>query len=178
MPSSRFHARSAVLDQVFVLHTTASILDSGAMASIIQGTQGTGSRVQLVVVTGDGIQAEIAVITFPVLTATNELHVIDTTNSQPGSALLVEKTKDNIISLAVLLKAGFKVDFAVGRADDSCFGGILSTPEGILMQMVFQDNLWHIPMWRPPSMVPPRTSLPSLCPAVKVNNYYRALAYG
>jgi hypothetical protein len=81
------------------------------MASIIQGTQGTGSRVQLVGVTGDGIQAEIADVTFPVLTATNELYVIDTTNSQPGSTLLVEKTKDNIISLAILLKAGFKVDY-------------------------------------------------------------------
>ena len=46
--SSRFHTRSAVIDQVFVPATTASILDSGAMASIIQGTQGTGSRVQLV----------------------------------------------------------------------------------------------------------------------------------
>jgi hypothetical protein len=171
MPSSRFHARSAVLDQVFVPDTTASILDSGAMASITQGTQGTGSRVQLVGVTGDGI-AEIADVTFPVLTATNELYVIDTTNSRPVSTLLVEKTKDNIISLAVLLKADFKVDFAVGRADDSCFGGILYTPEGILIEMVFHDDLWHIPMWRPPSIVPP---LPSLCPAVKVNNYYRAL---
>jgi hypothetical protein len=81
MPSSWFHARSAVLDQVFVPVTTDSILDSGAMASIIQGTQATGSRVQLVGVTGDDIQAEIAVVTFPVLTATNELNVIDTTNS-------------------------------------------------------------------------------------------------
>ena len=151
MQSSRFHARSAVLDQVFVPDTTASILDSGAMASIIQGTQGTGSRVQLVGVTGDGIQAEIADVTFPVLTATNELYVIDTTNSQPGSTLLVEKTKDNIISLAILLKAGFKVDFAVGSTDDSCFGGNLYTPEGILIKMVFHDNLWHILCGDPPA---------------------------
>ena len=141
MRSSRFHARSAVLDQVFVPDTTASILESGAMASIIQGTQGTGSRVQLVGVTGADIQAEIADVTFPVLTVTNELYVIDTTNSQSGSTLLVEKTKDNIISLVVLLKAGFKVDFAVGRADDSCFDGILYTTEGILIQLVFYDNL-------------------------------------
>jgi hypothetical protein len=82
----------------------------------------------------------------------------------------VEKTKDNILSLA-----GFQVDFAVGSADDSCFGGTFYTPEGILIQLVFHDNLWHIPMWRPPSIVAPRTALPSLCPAVKVNNYYRAL---
>jgi hypothetical protein len=117
--SSRFHARSAVLEQVFVPDTTSSILDSGAMTSIIQGTQWTGSRVQLVGVTGDDIQAEITDVTFPVLTVTNELHVIDTTNSQSGSTLVVEKTKDNIISLAVLLQDGFKVDFPVGRADDS-----------------------------------------------------------
>ena len=101
--------------------------------------------------------------------------MIDTTNSQSGSTLVVEKTKDNIISLAVLLQDGFKVDFAVGRPDDSCFSGILYTPEGILIKLVFYDNLWHIPMWRPPSILPPRTALPSLGPAVKVSNYYRAL---
>jgi hypothetical protein len=60
------------------------------MANIVQGTPGTGSRVQVVGVTGDGIQAEIVEVTFPVLTATNELYVIYTTNSQPGSTLLVE----------------------------------------------------------------------------------------
>jgi hypothetical protein len=141
IPSSRFHARSAVLDQVFVPDTTASLLDSGAMVSIMQGTQWTGSRVQLVGVTGDVIQTEIADVTFPVLTATNELYVIDTTNSYPGSTLLVDKTKDNIISLVILLKVDFKVDFAVGRDDDSYFGGSLYTPEGILIQMVFHDDL-------------------------------------
>ena len=46
MSTSRFHVRSTVLDQIFVPDTTASILDSGAMVSIIQGTQGTGSRIQ------------------------------------------------------------------------------------------------------------------------------------
>ena len=30
-------------------------------------------------------------------------------------------------------------------------------------------------MCRPPSIVAPRTALPSLCPPVKVNNYHRAL---
>ncbi len=58
IPSSRFHDRSAVLDQVFVPDTTTSILDSGPMVNIIQGTQGTGSLVQHVGVTGDGIQTE------------------------------------------------------------------------------------------------------------------------
>jgi hypothetical protein len=73
---------SAVLDQVFVPDTTDSILDIGDMVSILQGTQRTGSRVQLVGVTGDVIQVEITDVTFPVLTVTNEIYVIDTTNSQ------------------------------------------------------------------------------------------------
>jgi hypothetical protein len=65
MPFSRFHDRSAVLDQVFVPDTTDSNLDIGVMTSIMNGTQGTGPRVQLVSVTGDGIQAEITDVTFP-----------------------------------------------------------------------------------------------------------------
>jgi hypothetical protein len=87
IPSSRFHARSAALDQVFVPYTTASILFSGAMVSIIQGTKGTVSRVQLVGVTGDGIQVEITDVTFPVLTTTNELHVIDSVQQTPRPVL-------------------------------------------------------------------------------------------
>ena len=65
----------------FVPDTKASILDTGTMTSIIQGTQGTGSRVQLHGVTGDGIQVEIVDVTFPVLTSPNELYVTGTTNS-------------------------------------------------------------------------------------------------
>jgi hypothetical protein len=65
MPFSRFHDRSAVLDQVFVPDTTDSILDIDVMTSIMNGTQGTGPRVQLVSVTGDGIQTEITDVTFP-----------------------------------------------------------------------------------------------------------------
>ena len=139
-PSSQFHARSVVLDQVFVPETTSSILDNGAIVIIIQGNQGTCSRVQLVGVTGDGTKSEITDVTFPVLTVTNDLYVIYTTNSQSGSTLLVKKTNDSIFSLSVFLKAGFKVDFTVGSVDDSCFVGILYTPEGILIKMVFHDN--------------------------------------
>jgi hypothetical protein len=76
----------------------------------------------------------------------------------------------------ILLKGGFKFDFVVGRVDDSCFVGSLYTLEGILIQMGFHDNLWHIPVWRPPSIVQPRTTvLTSLGPMVKMSNYYRAL---
>ena len=41
--SLRQRAKTAVLDQMFVPGTKESILDSGAMAPIIEGTQGTGA---------------------------------------------------------------------------------------------------------------------------------------
>ena len=60
-------------------------------------TKGTVSCVQLVGVTGDGIQSKILGVTFPVLPVTNELYlyvfyVIDTRNSKSGSTLLAETT--------------------------------------------------------------------------------------
>ena len=93
-------AKTAVLDQMFVPGTKDSILDSGAMAPIIEGTQGTGARVRLVGVTGTGVDAELADVIFPVRTATDELYAIDTAGSQAGSTLLVERTKDTILSLS------------------------------------------------------------------------------
>jgi hypothetical protein len=116
--SLRQRAKTAVLDQLFVPGTKDSILDIGAMATIIEGTQGTGARVRLVGVTGTGVDAELVDVIFPVRTATDELYAIDTTGSQAGSTLLVERTKDTTLSLAVLFKAKFKVDFAVGTEED------------------------------------------------------------
>ena len=69
--SLRQLAKTAVLDQVFVPGTKDSILDSGAMAPLIEGTQGTGARVRLVGVAIARIITSIA--------AANdlELHSID-----------------------------------------------------------------------------------------------------
>jgi hypothetical protein len=55
-------------------------------------------------------------------------------------------TKDKIISLAVLLKAGFKVDFAVGSSDDPNFGGYLITTTVSRTTCVFENNLWRVPL--------------------------------
>jgi hypothetical protein len=97
--SLRQRAKTAVLDQMFVPGTKESILDSGAMAPIIKGTQGTGARVRLVGVTGAGVDAELEDVIFPVRTATDELYAIDTIGSQAGSTLLVKRTKGTILSL-------------------------------------------------------------------------------
>ena len=50
-------------------------------SALYKGPKGPVLVFNIVGVTGDGIQAEIADVTFPVLTVTNELYVIDTTNS-------------------------------------------------------------------------------------------------
>ena len=88
--------------------------------------------------------------------------LIDTTGSQAGSTLLVERTKDTILFLAVLLKAKFKVDFGVGTEEDVSFGGTLRTPEGHTINLMFRDNLWHVPMWRPPISIKPTTGAPGV----------------
>jgi hypothetical protein len=84
--------------------TKASILDMTSI--IIQGTQGTVSRVQLhgatVTDDSDGLQVEIVDVTFLVLTSPNEFYVTGTTNSQSPSTFLVKIMKDSIISLTVL----------------------------------------------------------------------------
>jgi len=66
-------------------------------------------------------------------TATDELYAIDTTGSQAGSTLLIERTKDTILSLAVLLKAKFKVDFAVGTEEDPSLEELCGHPKVILL---------------------------------------------
>jgi hypothetical protein len=70
-------------------------------------------------------------------------------------------TKDKIISLAVLLKAGFKVEFAAGTSDDPNFGGYLITPTGSRVALVFENNLWRVPLWSPPMHAPARYAMPA-----------------
>ena len=65
---------------------------------------------------------------------TDVLYVTDTTGSQSGSILFVEETKDYYF-LGGSHKANFKVDFAVGRVDDSCFGDILHVPDVFLFRL-------------------------------------------
>jgi hypothetical protein len=44
--------------------------------------------------------------------------------------LVLSDTKDKVISLTVLLKVGFKVEFETGTSDDPNFGGYLIKPAG------------------------------------------------
>ena len=49
-----------------------------------------------------------------------------------------------IISLAVLMKAGYDVRFRVGLAKNAKGGGILHTPDGKQITLTFEDNMPQI----------------------------------
>ena len=83
------------------------------------------------------MSAEIADVVFPIMTKTRKPYTLVTTDT----TLVLKKTKDSILSLAVLLKAGFKVTWAVGTPQDPIFGGILTTPTGARATLGFKHNL-------------------------------------
>ena len=118
-------APNVFLDQCFVFDQDKStvgagtIIDSAAIMDVIQGPQGSGQRVQRLEVTGDQVSAEIADVVFPILTQSKNPHTWVT----KGTTLVLEKSKDKILSLTALLKSGFKVTFVVGTPQDPTLVG-------------------------------------------------------
>ena len=53
-----------VFDQEFVPHTPGTVLDSGAQVNILQGTLGSGTRIQLTGITGATTEAERASVAY------------------------------------------------------------------------------------------------------------------
>jgi hypothetical protein len=87
-----------VFDQEFVPHTPGTVLDSGAQVNILEGTLGSGTRIQLTGITDATTEAERADAMFPVLAADGSRHAI----SIRGKNIVATRTTDNILSLAVL----------------------------------------------------------------------------
>jgi hypothetical protein len=137
--------------------TEGAVLDSGAMMGIIPGAKGNGKCVQLTGVTGHTTSAEVVDVVYPILTESKKPYAFATR----GTTLVLTDTKDKIISLAVLMKAGFKVEFAAGTSDDPNFGGYLITPTGSRVALVFENNLWRVPLWAPPMRAPARHAMPA-----------------
>lgn len=146
-PSSSAHvALQAILDQEFVPNTPGAVLDSGGMLNILQGTLGVGKRVKLIGITGDSSEAEIADAVFPVVTKDGRRYLIRI----QGENIIAKKATNSIMSLAVLMKAGYDVKFRAGSERDAADGGTLYTPDGKEIALIFKDNLWRLPMWSKP----------------------------
>jgi hypothetical protein len=80
-----------VFDQEFVPHTPGNVLDSGAQVNILEGTLGSGTRIQLTSITGATTEAERADAMFPVLAADGSRHTI----SIRGKNIVATPTTDN-----------------------------------------------------------------------------------
>jgi hypothetical protein len=102
-------------------------------------------------------QAERADAVFPVIVADGSRHAI----SIRGKNIVATRTTDNILSLAVLLKAGYKVEFRIGTGLDPTDGGDLYTPKGERIAFVFSGNLWRLPMWSSPSRCESTAGIPA-----------------
>ena len=84
---------------------------------------------------------------FPVTTTEGKRYAIFMQNQ----TLVVNKETETLLSVAVLLKAGFDVKFVTGTKKDPTFGSYLVTPDGQKIRMTFGDNLWRLPMWSDPA---------------------------
>ncbi len=73
---------------------------------------------------GHTSSTEVADVVYPILTESKKPYAFGTRDT----TLVLTDTKDKTISLTVLLKAVFKVEFAGGTSDDPNFGGYLITP--------------------------------------------------
>jgi hypothetical protein len=146
-----------VFDQEFVPHTPGTVLDSGAQVNILEGTLGSGTRIQLTGITGATTEAQRADAVFPVLAADGSRHAISIRDMN----IVATRTTDNILSLAVLLKAGYKVKFRVGTDLDPTDGGDLYTPKGKRIALVFSGNLWRLPICSSPSRCESTAGIPA-----------------
>jgi hypothetical protein len=113
---------------------------------VCKGARGKGERILLKGITGDTVNAERADVVFPVTTIEGKRYAIFMRNQ----TLVVDKETETLLSVAVLLKAGFDVKFVTGTKRDPTFGGYLVTPDGQKIRMIFGDNLWRLPMWSDP----------------------------
>jgi hypothetical protein len=146
-----------VFDQEFVPHTPGTVLDSGAQVNIVEGTLGSGTRIQLTGITGATTEAERTDAMFPVLAADGSRHA----TSIRGKNIVATRTTDNILSLAVLLKAGYNVDFRVGTDLDPSDGVDLHTPKSKRIALDFSGNLWRLPLWSSPSRCASTAGIPT-----------------
>jgi len=111
LPASSPHAiansAAAVLDQRRVRHGT---VDTSAQLHVCQSARGKGQPILLKGITGDMVNAERADVAFPVTTIEDKRYAIFMRNQ----TFVVDKETETLLSVAVLLKAGFDVKFVTG----------------------------------------------------------------
>jgi hypothetical protein len=103
---------------------------------VCQGARGKGQPILLKGITGDTVNAEQLDVAFPVTTIEGKRYAIFMRNQ----TLVVDKETESLLSVAVLLKAGFNVKFVTSTKRDPTFGGYLVTPDRQKIRMIFGDD--------------------------------------
>jgi len=93
---------------------------------------------------------------FPVLAADGSRHAI----SICGKNIVATRTTDNILSLAVLLKAGYKVEFRVGT-DLEPLMVATCTRQRVSAWLSVSLAIWRLPMWNSSSRCGSTAGIPA-----------------
>ena len=122
-----------------------AIVDSGAQVAVTtsRNKSTTGQLVLRHGVSGD-IEATRENTIFPLTTSTGKVYSLLVRNH---ALVLQGDPRPPLLSLAVLMKAGFKPEFKAGTPIGAQDCGHLMTPSGETIKMRFEDNLWRIPTW-------------------------------
>ena len=127
----------------------SALLDSGSQAHVTprlrQVLQKYPKQVRLGGVSGQSTQAQSACVGLPIC-IDGDMHLLRLNKG----ALYASEARQTILSLALLMKAGFKPHLSVGTAADPHFGGTLESPDGKRIVLHFERDLWHLPLWTKP----------------------------
>jgi hypothetical protein len=136
LSTNKQHSLSATvaLDKRRVIHGT---IDTAAQLHVCPGARGKGECILRKGNTGDTVNTERADVVFPVTIIEGKCYAIFMRNQ----TLVVDKETETLMSVTVLLKAGFDVKFVTCTKRDPTFGGYLVTPDGQKIRMIFVDNL-------------------------------------
>jgi hypothetical protein len=104
-----------------------------------------GPKVLLEGISEGTTEVQSAEYTFTTLDSRNRPIVF----KAPGKGLYYPAATSNILSLSLLLTAGFKVDLEAGRLDDPEYGGTITCPDGIVIAMIFSKGVWRLPTLTP-----------------------------
>ena len=149
-PTATKRANKATLSHCLSKEELGPCIDSGAQVTVTKKgrlvVRYKGKIIYLKPVSGSPTASRTAEISFPTATEDGCFWSINVLN---GGVHATEAAED-LLSLALLLKAGYRIELAVGTEHDPTFGGYLTTPCGKRIKLLFVDNLWRLPVWSQP----------------------------
>jgi hypothetical protein len=97
-----------------------------------------GEKVYLQGILDQMITADKADVNFPTVSKDNKPYVIRTL----GKGIFCKTATSKILSLSLLLQANYLVHFEAGLDCDPQYGGTITSPDGVVIDMVFANGTW------------------------------------